>query len=143
MLRIFERSRGIPRTISVICDNALLTGYAEEQRPVGARLIETVCRDFDLPQAGKSSVAIAAVTAGPAAVVPAPVAAPVAAAQVASPTPSGIFETDEPMTTAEESAPAETGVVERLRRWGLRRQARLNTLQSHRIYILSLVVFLV
>jgi hypothetical protein len=123
VLRIFERSRGIPRTISVICDNALLTGYAEEQRPVGARLIETVCRDFDLPQAGKSSVAIAAVAAGPAAVVaPAPVtAAPVAPVQVVPPPASGMFETDEPMTTAEESAPAETGVVERLRRWGLRR----------------------
>jgi general secretion pathway protein A len=127
VLRIFERSRGIPRTISVICDNALLTGYAEEQRPVGARLIETVCRDFDLPQVGKSSVAVAAVTTGPAAVVPAPVAAapvaatPIAPVQVVPPPPSRMFETDEPMTTAEEPAPAETGVVERLRRWGLRR----------------------
>ena len=65
VLRIYERSRGIPRTISVICDNALLTGYAEEQRPVGARLIETVCRDFDLPQVGKSAAAARRAAAGP------------------------------------------------------------------------------
>jgi general secretion pathway protein A len=48
VLAIYERSGGIPRTISVICDNALLTGYAEEQRQVGPDLIDTVCRDFDL-----------------------------------------------------------------------------------------------
>jgi len=46
---IHERSGGIPRTISVICENALLTGYAEDQRPVDAGIIATVCRDFDLP----------------------------------------------------------------------------------------------
>ena len=32
---IYERSRGIPRTISVICDNALLTGFAAGVKPVG------------------------------------------------------------------------------------------------------------
>ena len=31
---IHERSRGIPRTISVIADNALLGGFAAGQRPV-------------------------------------------------------------------------------------------------------------
>ena len=48
VLAIHEASGGIPRTISVICGNALLTGYAEEQRPVGATLVDAVCRDFDL-----------------------------------------------------------------------------------------------
>src|SRR5712691_3851630 len=32
---IFERSHGIPRTISVICDNALVSGFASDERPVG------------------------------------------------------------------------------------------------------------
>jgi type II secretory pathway predicted ATPase ExeA len=50
VLTIHERSRGIPRTINMICDNALLTGYAEELRPVPVKVIETVCRDFDLPR---------------------------------------------------------------------------------------------
>ena len=47
---IFERSRGIPRTISVICDNALLTGFAAGVKPVGSNLVLEVCRDFRLPQ---------------------------------------------------------------------------------------------
>jgi hypothetical protein len=46
---IYERSRGIPRTISVICDNALLTGFAAGAKPVGSNLVLEVCRDFRLP----------------------------------------------------------------------------------------------
>jgi general secretion pathway protein A len=45
---IFIRSRGIPRTINVICDNALVSGFALQRRPVGADIVEEVCRDFDL-----------------------------------------------------------------------------------------------
>jgi type II secretory pathway predicted ATPase ExeA len=45
---IHEHSRGIPRTISVICDNALVTGMALGKRPVGQDIILDVCRDFDL-----------------------------------------------------------------------------------------------
>lgn len=41
-------SRGIPRTISVICDNALVSGFATGTRPVGAEIIREVCADFDL-----------------------------------------------------------------------------------------------
>ena len=47
---IYERSGGIPRTISVISDNALLTGFAAGVKPVGAVLVLEVCRDFRLPQ---------------------------------------------------------------------------------------------
>lgn len=47
---IYERSRGIPRTISVICDNTLLTGFADEIKPVGSNVVLEVCRDFRLPQ---------------------------------------------------------------------------------------------
>jgi general secretion pathway protein A len=46
---IFERSRGIPRTVSVICDNALVGGFAADVRPVGRDIVHEVCRDFDLP----------------------------------------------------------------------------------------------
>jgi general secretion pathway protein A len=48
VIAIHEAAGGIPRTISVICANALLTGYAEEQRRITRKLIEAVCRDFDL-----------------------------------------------------------------------------------------------
>jgi general secretion pathway protein A len=48
---IHERSGGIPRTTSVICDNALITGFALGQRPVGRDVVLEVCRDFDLQAA--------------------------------------------------------------------------------------------
>jgi general secretion pathway protein A len=49
---IHERSGGIPRTISVICDNALLTGFALGKQPVTGQIVLEVCRDFDLQGAG-------------------------------------------------------------------------------------------
>jgi general secretion pathway protein A len=45
---IHARSRGIPRTISVICDNALIGGFAADRRPVDRDLVLEVCRDLDL-----------------------------------------------------------------------------------------------
>jgi general secretion pathway protein A len=51
MTTIFRGSGGIPRTISVVCDNALVSGFALDQRPVGRDVILEVCRDFDLQAA--------------------------------------------------------------------------------------------
>jgi general secretion pathway protein A len=48
VMLIHERSRGIPRTISVIADNALVSGFALGRRPVGRAVVEEVCRDLDL-----------------------------------------------------------------------------------------------
>ena len=45
---IHERSGGIPRTISVLCDNALVGGFAADKRPITRDLVLDVCRDFDL-----------------------------------------------------------------------------------------------
>jgi general secretion pathway protein A len=45
---IHERSKGVPRTISVICDNALLSGFATGTHPVTRDIVAEVCRDFDL-----------------------------------------------------------------------------------------------
>jgi general secretion pathway protein A len=47
---VYERSAGIPRTISVICDNALVSGFAAGVKPVGSPVVLEVCRDFRLPQ---------------------------------------------------------------------------------------------
>jgi hypothetical protein len=44
---IHESSRGIPRTISVICHNSLISGFATGRRPVTADVVREVCRDFD------------------------------------------------------------------------------------------------
>ena len=43
---IHEHSGGIPRTISVICDNALVSGMAVERHPVDRSIVLEVCRDF-------------------------------------------------------------------------------------------------
>jgi general secretion pathway protein A len=48
---IHEYSRGIPRTISVICDNALVTGLALNRAPVDREMVLEVARDFALRSA--------------------------------------------------------------------------------------------
>jgi general secretion pathway protein A len=69
---IHQCSGGIPRTISVICDNALVSGFAADQRPVGRDIVCEVCKDFDLsppaklPSGPVRAVAVAARPAGPA-----------------------------------------------------------------------------
>jgi type II secretory pathway predicted ATPase ExeA len=45
---IYERSRGVPRTISVMCDNALISGFALDRWPVDEDIVLEVCQDFDL-----------------------------------------------------------------------------------------------
>jgi general secretion pathway protein A len=45
---IYEHSGGIPRTISVIADNALLGGFAAGERPVASQTVRTICHDFAL-----------------------------------------------------------------------------------------------
>jgi type II secretory pathway predicted ATPase ExeA len=60
VMAIHERSRGIPRTISVICDNALVSGFAADQKPVGPELIQEVCRDFGIGTEADSQAAGAA-----------------------------------------------------------------------------------
>ena len=47
-MAIYQVSGGIPRTINVLCDNALIGGFAAQQKPVAVGIIEDVCRDFDL-----------------------------------------------------------------------------------------------
>ena len=42
-----ERSGGVPRTLNVIADNALVTAFAANRRPVASDTIIEVCRDFD------------------------------------------------------------------------------------------------
>jgi general secretion pathway protein A len=69
-----ERAHGIPRTISVIADNALLAGYASGQRPVGVDMVTEICRDFDLH--------------GPSVATPAPTRPPTPAPAPAAPPPS-------------------------------------------------------
>jgi general secretion pathway protein A len=57
IVAIHEYSTGIPRTISVICENALVNGFAADMKPVGRDVVLEVCRDFELePAAAQSPV---------------------------------------------------------------------------------------
>lgn len=77
---VHEFARGIPRTISVIADNALLGGFAAGVRPVNAEIVREVCRDFDLTP----DTLVSHRMAEPAAALPSPALhAPVAAADAA------------------------------------------------------------
>ena len=66
---IHQHSHGLPRLISVICDNALTSGFALDQRPVDGHIVLEVCHDFDLKAAAEP--------------VPAPQAAPAPLASIA------------------------------------------------------------
>ncbi len=46
--QIFKVTGGSPRLINVVCDSALLAGYAREQPTVGADIIREVARDLQL-----------------------------------------------------------------------------------------------
>jgi general secretion pathway protein A len=48
---IHECSHGIPRVINVMCDNALISGFALKRQPVDRDIVAEVCRDFDLTKA--------------------------------------------------------------------------------------------
>ena len=80
---LHERSAGIPRTISVLADNALLSGFALGVKPVTAAVIQEVCADFDIRPATAAAAASDA-KAGPAAAVTAsaPAAPPAEPAHV-------------------------------------------------------------
>ena len=55
---VYEYSQGIPRTISVICDNALVSGFAGDLKPIGRDIILEVSRDFRLgPSPARAPVA--------------------------------------------------------------------------------------
>jgi general secretion pathway protein A len=49
---IHKVSGGIPRTISVVCDNAMLAAFASNVKPIGPDIVEEVSRDFRLREPG-------------------------------------------------------------------------------------------
>ena len=44
---VYTYSKGIPRLINILCDNALLTGFAEEKNRIGKRIIKSTILDMD------------------------------------------------------------------------------------------------
>lgn len=60
IVAIHQHSNGIPRVISVICDNALVNGFAADAKPVGAATVMEVCRSLALPSGAQAAAAPAA-----------------------------------------------------------------------------------
>jgi general secretion pathway protein A len=44
---IYMYSKGIPRSINIVCDNALLSGYSADQKTIGDRIIDEVISNLD------------------------------------------------------------------------------------------------
>jgi general secretion pathway protein A len=98
---IHEHARGIPRTISVIAYNALLSGFATGERPVSSATVREVCRDFDLQAPTRDAAPVAAP--------PAESGGSLLALQPAPPVPATIAAEPAPGATAAE--PAGPGTV--------------------------------
>lgn len=45
--RIFRYTKGLPRLINIVCDNALLTGYATEQKVIGYKIVGEVINNLE------------------------------------------------------------------------------------------------
>ena len=86
VMLIHEHSKGIPRTISVMCDNALVTAFALNRQPVDREIVLEVSRDFRL-KAMDGAAAGAAAPEPPADlhIEPAPAAPDAPAPQVEAP----------------------------------------------------------
>ncbi len=50
MRALFSFSKGIPRTINAICDNALLEGFLLKKEIIDDKIIQEVCHDLGLPE---------------------------------------------------------------------------------------------
>ncbi len=48
LMAVFRQSRGFPRLINTICENALISAYARQMPTVTAEIIEDVAREFRL-----------------------------------------------------------------------------------------------
>jgi general secretion pathway protein A len=44
---IIQKAAGIPRLLNVLCDNALISGFGYQQKPVSKKLASEIIRDFE------------------------------------------------------------------------------------------------
>ncbi|HQP30618.1 MAG TPA: AAA family ATPase [Deltaproteobacteria bacterium] len=71
---IYQRTRGYPRVINILCDNAMLAAYTEDTREVTPRIIKQVASEIEgtyaqgprvpLPRTGIIAAAVIALAAG-------------------------------------------------------------------------------
>jgi general secretion pathway protein A len=54
-LVLYRFSGGVPRLINILCDSALVSGYAREQTQIDGRLVRAAARDLRLPALARAS----------------------------------------------------------------------------------------
>jgi len=47
MKKIVKHAKGIPRTINILCDNALVTGFGYQKKPISSKIVNEVIADFE------------------------------------------------------------------------------------------------
>jgi hypothetical protein len=45
---VFQHSKGLPRLINTICENALIAGYARQMPSISPEIIDDIAKDFRL-----------------------------------------------------------------------------------------------
>jgi len=66
VVRVAQCSRGIPRLVNVLCDNALMLAYGEGSATIGLSQIDEVARDLDLVETpGRTRPGQGAITGAP------------------------------------------------------------------------------
>lgn len=48
MAAVDRYAKGIPRVINLLCEHSLVSGFVDQQKVIGAGVVEAVARDFDL-----------------------------------------------------------------------------------------------
>lgn len=43
---IVKQAKGVPRILNILCDNALITGYGYQKKPVASKIVKEVIADF-------------------------------------------------------------------------------------------------
>jgi type II secretory pathway predicted ATPase ExeA len=94
---VFQYSGGLPRTVNVISDNALIGGFAAQVKPINAAFVEEVCRDFDIGSSAVSGSALLDNEADQPALSVAPIDAPVVPSRQSGEAPA--LESDVPIVS--------------------------------------------
>jgi general secretion pathway protein A len=47
LIKITKKANGIPRTLNILCDNTLITGFAAQQRPANTKIVKEALADLN------------------------------------------------------------------------------------------------
>jgi general secretion pathway protein A len=48
MTAIHRYSKGIPRVVNLLCEHSLVSGFVDQQKTIGANIVEAIAKDFEL-----------------------------------------------------------------------------------------------